>query len=275
MRARTTEKRRLAVVLLGALLATSMARCHRSSGRPELSPADSPSAAQVSGDHVHPVDGSADDPCAIDGARKPSLARWTVTQRGALEMAMKTGIAVVAADDCRGLRLLPGCRVRGHYGYLGAAIRSTNVQLSTDEEARVNAPLADAPPPTAALPLRVETTIAGERATTRAAVGPEELSGDCAGATHFVLAAQVGAMSVGPSNDAGPTAESCRSARPGDVEPATACSTLISVDVEPITKPEARIGFERAPAGMVLPIGMCPPGMVVARESCVRQPVGP
>jgi TPR repeat protein len=225
------------------------------------------------GSPLQPVDGSPDDGCRIDGARKPSLARWTSAQRRALEIAMKTGIAVVAADDCRGLRLLPGCRVRGHYGYLGAAIHSTNIELSTDEEVRVNAPLADATTPAGALPLGVETTIAGERATTRAAVGPEEPSGDCAGATHFVSVVEIGAISVGHSNDAGSTAESCQSTRPGDVEPVPTCSTLVGVTVEPITKPEERIGFDRAPAGKALRIGMCPPGMVVVRGSCVRQPV--
>lgn len=43
--------------------------------------------------------------------------------------------------------------------------------------------------------------------------------------------------------------------------------------IEPIAKLGELIGFDRAPAGKVLPIGMCPQGMVVARDTCVRPPV--
>jgi TPR repeat protein len=184
---------------------------------------------------------------------------------------MKAGIAVMAADDCHGLRLLSGCHVRGHYGYLGRASHVSRVDLSTDEELRVNAPLADASGSADSVPLRVEMTIAGERATTRAALTPDEVSGDCAGATHFVSDAQIGAFSI--ASEAGPTGEPCQSARPGDLEPVAACNTVVNIEITPIAKLGELVGFDRAPAGAVLPIGMCPRDMVIARDACVRPPV--
>lgn len=218
----------LAAALLVAQSGANMAGCNRGPTRSNASRPDLPATDQASGILAQPADSAPDDGCKIGGARKPLLARWTSTQRAALENAMKTSIAVMAADDCRGLRLLSDCRVRGHYGYLGRASYASRVDLSTDEELRVNAPLGSATDSAGSKPLRVETTIAGERATTRDALTPAEVSGDCAGATHYISAAQIGAVSVGPPNDVRPTVESCQSARPGDLNPVATCSTLVS-----------------------------------------------
>lgn len=160
----------LAAVLLVALAGTNMARCHRGSTRSDASRANLAATDRVSGIRGQPADSAPDDGCRIDGERQPLLARWTPTERAALENAMKSRIAIVAADDCHGLRLLSDCHVRGHYGYLGRASHTRRVDLSTDEELRINAPLARASRSAGPLPLRLETTIAGERATTRDAL---------------------------------------------------------------------------------------------------------
>jgi TPR repeat protein len=214
------------------------------------------------------------DPCRVTGFRKPLLARWTAAERGALEVAMRAGIAVVSADDCRGMRLLPGCHARGRYGYLEAAPRSHAVDLSTDEELRVNAPLAGTEGAPEKLPVHVAVTIVGERATTRGLLSPPELAGDCAGATHFVTSASVGAVEI--ASGAAPTPRTANdpcAAGSTDGGPPAACSSLVEIGVAPIAELGDLITFDRAPKGTVAAIGACPADMVVSALRCVRPPV--
>jgi hypothetical protein len=205
------------------------------------------------------------DRCRIGGSRVPLLTRWTSAQREALETAMRGGIAVLAADDCKGARVLSGCRARGRYGYMGARIETHGVDLSTDEELRINAPASEGASDAGLPHMHVDLTVVGARATTRSLLAPSELTGDCAEATHFVRAADVGLER--------PNADACRAARPGDAAPPAGCNAVVAVRISPISPLEDLVTFDKAPEGAVLNIGVCPESMVVAFRRCVRAPV--
>lgn len=172
------------------------------------------------------------DPCRIDSSRMPLLKRWTGAQREALETAMRGGIAVVAVDDCKGARVLTGCHARGRYGYMGIRLKVRRIDLSTDEELRINAPATEGMADAGAPPMHVDLTIVGARTTTRSMLAPSELTGDCAGATHFVHTAEVGID--------GAKADACRAARPGDADPPAGCKagkcSLVSGEVAEVTE---------------------------------------
>ncbi len=186
---------------------------------------------------------------------------------------MRGGIAIIAADDCRGVRLLPQCRARGRYGYMGVAVHSRTIHMNTDEELRVNAPRQEyTSKDSAAAPLSVELTTVGNRATTRGLLAPSELVGECSGATHFVESAQVGfaAVTAGRKKTAVPT--SCGRAKPGDSSSTPGCSSPVAIRIAKIMPLGDLTSFRQSP-GSITPIGTCPAKMVVSEGRCVRLPV--
>jgi len=197
----------------------------------------------------------------------PLVTRWTTAQRDALDAAMRAGIAIVAADDCRGMRLLPRCRASGHYGYRGTVLQQRVVSLSTDEELRVNAPLAEEPAATDAArpPARFELAFVGRRGTTRGLLSPEELTGECSGATHFIEFAEVG-------SSAGALA-ACAKGHAGDAAPPQGCASPLSIRILPIAPLGDLVSFRQVSDDTVANIGTCPPDMVVSNHRCTRLPV--
>jgi TPR repeat protein len=263
--------------LLTLLLATAATACRgpaATRGEPATATADGASAAlrQDGAPQAASV-----DPCRIAGSRAPLLSRWTNAQRDDLESAMRSGIAVLSADDCHGVRLLPACHARGRYGYLGKTAQLSSVDLATEEELRINAPVPDVSTTGDAgnHPIHLDLAIVGQRATTRGLLSPGELTGDCAKATHFVTGAEVGAATTAPARapDAGAVPSSCRAAHPGDLDPPAGCRTLVEIRIEPIAELGEFITYDRAPKNTVAPIGVCPQDMVVSRGKCARPPV--
>jgi TPR repeat protein len=187
------------------------------------------------------------DPCRIGGGRVPLLARWSIDERAAVAHAMEAGLAIVSADDCHGVRLLPECHARGRYGSNVAAPRKSVIVLSTDEELRVNAPLARPDDAAGPLPLRVPLSVTAYRTTTRHQLDPDELTGDCSGATHWIAIASTGDDGV-------------------------AHGAIVELHVEPIQKIDDVMSWDHAPEGTKEPIGMCPRDMVVSNWHCVRSP---
>jgi TPR repeat protein len=218
------------------------------------------------------------DACRVVGSRQPYLVRWTPAQQEVLQSAMRAGIAVVASDDCHGLHVLPRCHARGRYGYLGATPEAHRLDLSTDEELRVNAPVAEAAGADAGEhAVHFDLSVVGHRATARALLSPGELTGDCQGATHFVTAATVGAAVLPApgrgASGAAVVASACAAAHAADGDAPLGCRTLLEVSISPIAELGELISFDQAPAGAVLPIGTCPASMVVSGHRCVRPPV--
>jgi TPR repeat protein len=239
-------------------------------------PRDAALAAPSTTPAVSSVPDAGRDACAIEGARGPSLARWSAAQRDALDAAMREGIAIVSADDCRGIRLLRGCHARGRYGYSGMTVHARTITLRTDDELRVNAPLAESTTTDAAPnAIRVQTTVVGQRSTTRDLLSPEELTGECTGATHFITSAEVG-VDVTTTNDARPTAPvaaACAAAKADDTTPRPGCASPVEIRISRIAPLGDLITYDKAPQDATAQIGTCPQDMVVSELRCVRAPV--
>ena len=277
-----TGRRKQACAGLLALVAAlaPSASCHKPStgaadGPSREASAPSPSTtATATPSAASPLDAGPRpaDPCRIEGARQPFLARFSPGDVQALATAMDRGIAVVAADDCHGLRLLRACTAHGRYGYLGTVPTSRALDLGTEEELRVNAPapMAAATDGGTAF-LHVDVTTVGQRATTRGLLSPAELSGSCEGATHFVQRAHVGVFARRGGGAPVPP-HACAAAHPGDANPPSGCGSLVNVRLVRITELGDLIAFNQAPAGTVAPIGACPASLVVSKGRCVRPP---
>lgn len=214
------------------------------------------------------------DPCAISGSRGPLLVRWSPVERAAIAAAMREGIAVVAADDCRGVRLLPRCHPRGRYGYAGIAVKTHTVSLTNEEELRINAPVASAGD-AGVVPMRVDVTAVGQGTTPRHLLTPAELVGECQGATHFVASAQFGAavVTTGKAVANSSAVQACASGGLEEREPPKACDTVLSVTINPIAELGDLVDFVRGYQGAALNVGMCPAPLVVSGLRCTRPPV--
>jgi hypothetical protein len=113
----------------------------------------------------------------------------------------------------------------------------------------------------------------GRQATTRHLLSPDELTGDCDGATHYVAAVEVGAtIEADEKSLAAGSASPCRAAHAGDLEPPSSCKTPVAIRLSRIAPLGSLVPFDRAPDGTVASIGTCPEGMVVSEGRCTRLP---
>jgi uncharacterized protein len=125
----------------------------------------------------------------------PLVIDWESHERGDLEEAMDGGVAVVHYD-CDKVYALPRCSVPGRYGFIGMERKEDVLQLRDGTEIRANLPAlsakfsAEIQQDSA---LDVALVLIGKRRTTLTQVASQALVGSCAGATHFVRGAYLGA----------------------------------------------------------------------------------
>lgn len=240
--------------------------------------------------------------CPAIGHTEPLIVDWLTTRRSDLGLAMKDGVAVVAYD-CTTLKLLAQCKLPGSYSYAGVARREHVIQLTNPAEMQANVPFG-APALSTAIegggPNAIDVALvpAGKMATTAASVSPQDLSGSCEGATHFVRAAQVGAFAMAPgsrgaartvdqifaavasdaaANQGGTTTkegelEACRSAKPDAQAPVERCQAPLRLELVPLQaskaappeQPAAKQGEAELPA-LSSP---CPAGTVLSGGKC-------
>lgn len=116
--------------------------------------------------------------------------------RARLEAALTQGVVGVSYD-CKKLEVLPDCTAQGKYTYLGLSRKSETVDLSGAQELSANLPFAGLEGELKqGTSLSADMTVIGRRAATFRQLDANELRGNCAGATHFVRAASVGAYSL-------------------------------------------------------------------------------
>ncbi len=235
-------------------------------------------------------------PC-LEGDRFPRVLTvdWRSEERLDVEAAMKRGMAVVAYD-CKGLRLLPDCRVEGTYGFIGVTRKEEAIRLENADEVRANLPLRG---PGLAVSiggelergatLDIALVMVGKRSAARSEVTRNELVGACEGATHFVRAATVGAfvMSTGSRAKVATAAEifgagasassgsdkqvqsrdgdlaQCRTSSPDREQPPEQCGALVRLDLATLGQPVPVFEHERAAA-------VCPRGFVLDGDKCAR-----
>ncbi len=216
---------------------------------------------------------------------------WTPELRSDLEVAMKEGVAVLAYD-CKSVKLVTACTLAGTYGYIGTTRREKKIELATSDEIAANLPvggltwLSDV---SAKLgrgsALLAQLVMVGKRSSAKKQADRGELSGGCAGATHFVRAATVGAFVVASGSQAalaakltvvgkGASADSTSStkiqAQDGDLE---ACATSTPDGKAPPDQCGAVVRIELEPIGVApaeLAVATCAPGFAMADGACVR-----
>lgn len=240
------------------------------------------------------------DPQGLDQVLSPLVIDWPATLRGDLETAMAGQVAVLAFS-CDEVRVLSACKVSGAYDYRGISLKTDSTLISGKDNIRasfggiafgLSADLQrDAK-------LDLATVLVGKLGTTRTSLYRGELASECAGATHFVQRADVGAfaMSTGTSVQAGAAAEvwgqglsagaaskEARSKTDGDpkqcqqadAEAESAperCRALIRVSLVPIREgnPDAAGALEARGSSGADSIG-CPEGFVFSQGACRRR----
>jgi TPR repeat protein len=229
---------------------------------------------------------------AVDDYPAPLAVDWRPEDRVDLEAAMHKGVAVVAYD-CKSIRLLPTCTVPGSYGFVGTSTEQQVVRLENTDELTTNLPRFGA-----ALGVKLDTELRrgatldvalmmiGKEVATRAEALPEELQGDCAGATHFVLGTTVGAFAMrkgtratvrsaaellGAASETTSTSskevesaagslDDCNKALPFSPAPEGRCSAPLRLQLRRIGKVpplEGALARSWCPQGMILTAGKC------------------
>jgi hypothetical protein len=140
---------------------------------------------------------------ASHGARRaPLVVDLEPERRTDLEVALRRGVAVVRAD-CRTLEVLPRCRAHGAYAYAGTAPKEQLVRMHDAESLRATLPLTG-PQLVAKIgaelaqgtSLDLALLMVGKLTATRPVMSSDELIGDCAGASHFIQSATLGAFAL-------------------------------------------------------------------------------
>lgn len=219
---------------------------------------------------------------------------WTPEQRGDLEVAMKEGLALLAYD-CTSAKLVAACTLGGTYAYIGTTKRDKKIEMSTSDEVAANLPVSGLSWLTdlggkfgRETALFAQMSMIGKRSSAKKLAKRDELQGDCAGATHFVRAATVGAFAVASGSRAelgasatilgrGANADSksatkiesqdgdlasCASSSPDAKQPPAQCGAIVRIELEPIGAP--------AVAKPELAVATCAPGFVPADGACVK-----
>ena len=291
------DMRRAASGTLATLVAAaSIAACGGGSAASAIRPAD-PTYAGALGDRA--AAGTCRD---VADYAEPLTVDWRPEDRADLEVAMHAGLAVVAYD-CKGIRLLPACSVEGTYGFVGVTTKEQVIRLDDADELGANLP-SFAPSVRAKVAgelsrgssLDVALLMVGQRIATRARADARELEGDCAGATHFVHGATLGAFAMQTAAKArvqsaaeiftasvhGASSSSkdvdtkdgsiddCRQATPDDAAPHGQCSAILRLRLRRIG-PVVRQDFDQATETAIAGIARnpCPTGFAWAGAKCV------
>jgi TPR repeat protein len=242
--------------------------------------------------------------CGPTAPAEPLVVDLAPEQRGELEIAMKTGVAVVA-HDCKSLRLLRDCHLAGSYAFMGMTTKEQMIRLENSDEIKANLPLSGAVL-VAKLSGELQTgstldialVLVGKRRTTWATATRSDLVGQCDGATHYVRGAMVGAFamqtgahahvssvaevfSAGASGASGSTKtvrnqdgklDACSSANPDSEAAPSQCGVPIRLELVPVDahKSTDAEGDQTGacPAGLVHVAGKCTALTAAATHLC-------
>lgn len=183
-------------------------------------------------------------PACPVGPAKPWIVDMRVEERASIEIAMREGFAVVAYD-CRSLRVLPDCHAKSRHAFGAVPEREFQLKLTSREEILATLPTRGAGL-AAELPqggtLDVEIATLGAIRAQALPVARKGLEGQCAGATHLVRAAEMGAfhMAFGGASrkelGSGGEGPACRAAAPDATAPTPRCNELLRLELEPIAE---------------------------------------
>lgn len=245
----------------------------------------------------------------IEAEGQPLIVDWQPETRGDLEVAMHDGVAVVGFD-AKGLRLLKDCHLPGKYGFVGVNTKEHVVRLESTDEVKANLPAAGlgiiaklGTELGRSQVLDVAIVMIGKKRTTWATAARDELEGNCAGATHFVRGATIGAFAMrsgakgklrtvaevfggGASADvsgaksvetADGLLDACKKSAPDAETPPPQCGALIRLELIKLgdkkvasagktpSKPEKEPKLDASDA-----VDACPAGFVFTNGKCAR-----
>ena len=240
--------------------------------------------------------------CAdVTSGAEPLIVDWKPEQRGDLEVAMKDGVAVVSYS-CQGIKLLSECKLDGKYGYIGMTRKEQVLQLKSSDELAANLPLTGTQISAQlerGASLDVAMIMVGKRRSTWSGPSSADLKGECAGATHYVRGATVGAFALASGTHAdvrasaqifaagtkgasssgkevknrdGDPAE-CAKASPDAEAPPAQCGAPLRLVLAPILKQPAAAAAdaETAPVKSPEPAQVaCPVGFVESGGKCTK-----
>lgn len=280
----------LAILAPLAVLSLCLPACQKTVGD-ALRPDEHTGAAAVGAELV-----CSDAPTRI----KPLVVDWDPDARVDLEAAMQ-GSVVVVKYDCPSVEILPGCSVDGSYSYAGVSRKEQVIQMTNMDEVQANIPISSAEVGVdiqSGRAIDLATVLVGRRSTTVTSLKASALEGECAGATHFVRSASLGAFSMatgskgkaavaaelfgyggGASSDSSRSAlnadgdfESCQSSDPGSGTPPSECQAPVRIELVPIK--DGGAGADAGESdGKVKVAGAdnpCMPGFVSVDGLCTR-----
>lgn len=135
--------------------------------------------------------------CKVTGSQlRPLIVEWEAADRASLEVRLrKQGLVAVRYAGCE-LEVLH-CQAAGNYRYSGVTVKQDGLAIETEDDLYGAMPIGAlrlAGKLRRAGRLDVETSIVGMLEADRTAIQRSELAGACAGATHVIAGAQVGAF---------------------------------------------------------------------------------
>ncbi|MBK6464317.1 MAG: sel1 repeat family protein [Myxococcales bacterium] len=222
---------------------------------------------------------------AIAAQAQPLVVDWTDEDRAQLSEAMAGGLAVFRYD-CAGLKLLRGCKAQGSYGFAGTSRKEELVRLADRSEVRLNLPTFGGALASSLASrdrtLDVAMVLIGKQRALSTSVGAKQLegAGACAGATHFLRGAHLGAFALDTGAKGTPRQPSsvfeahaagsplsvrrdgdvrrCAETDPTAVRPPDGCGSFVRLELTKVGTPGGEDAAEDAcPSGLVLAEGKC------------------
>jgi uncharacterized protein len=192
---------------------------------------------------------------------EPLIVDWKTAEQLDLTVTMQKGVAVVAYD-CKSIRLLKDCSVKGTYGFTAVpSVLQEAVQIDDADEVQANLPLGGislSGEVSRGSSIDIALAYVGKQSALNEAVSKTELAGsECAAATHYVRGATVGAFlmttgtkgkvraaadifgagAAGESSstkkklNSGGDVKACRAVEAGLEKPPEGCGALIRLDL--------------------------------------------
>lgn len=230
-----------------------------------------------------PTSGSSKSPGGSDGAaakvsKRPFVVNWAPTERTALETAARDGAVVLAWDRNTGeADVLSRCRLEtSPYRFVGASHARQVMTTTTAAELGVHFPFSGPVNLGAELQahgqINVEYHTIGEYKLDVDTVASDDLEGQCAGATHVVVAMSMGAfklfagkevggkvsadvpVAAGASGgaskktenlDQGGDPDRCDAATRTAEEPADGCDSVLAIELLTVEQDSAFVAGER------------------------------
>lgn len=135
--------------------------------------------------------------CSVVASQsQPLIVEWPSTERAKLEASAKKGPVVVRYSGCE-MQILDRCKAKGAYSYVPTTRKRDTITIKNSDELYANIPIGAAKLESAlerSGELNVSLTIVGRYEAASDVYKPEELEGECAGATHVVTGVTVGAF---------------------------------------------------------------------------------